>query len=112
MSLNRSEQMVSDYVEANPEEKRYWVEKVRAAAAGDDEPAAAAALAHDLWLYYEERARVAAPFRDVARREGLPKTSMRNLAEYWLRLWVEPKPKPPPERNTAARVQGRGLGKE
>lgn len=94
MSLNRSEQMVSDYVEAHPEEKRYWVDKVQAAAAATrDDHAAARALADDLWRYYEERAAVASPFRELARREGLPRTSMRNLAEYWLRLWVAPRAK-------------------
>jgi hypothetical protein len=92
MSLNRSEQMLNDYVEAHPEEKRYWVEKVQAAAAGADDADAAAALAHDLWAYFEERSGVASPFREVAQREGLRRTSMRNLAEYWLRLWVAPKP--------------------
>ena len=94
MSLNRSEQLVSDYIERHPEEKAYWVEKVRAASEADpDVHAAAARLADDLWHYYEERAAVAEPFRQVAQREGLRRTSMRNLAELWIRLWVNPKPR-------------------
>lgn len=95
MSLNRTEQLVSDYVEQHPEEKSYWVEKVRAAARAEgDDHGAAARLADDLWTYVEERSAVAQPFRDRARHEGLRRTSMRNLAEHWLRLWVPPRPKP------------------
>lgn len=94
MSLNRSEQLVFDYLQQEPEELRYWQDKVRATARREaDEHAAAAALARDLWAYFEERAGVAAPFKDFVRHQGLQKTSMRNLAELLLRLWVEPKPK-------------------
>lgn len=96
MSLNRTEQLVSDYVERHPEEKNYWVEKVRGLAkASRDEHATAISLADELWRYVEERAAVAPPFRDLAQREGLRRTSMRNLAEYWLRLWTVPKPRRP-----------------
>ena len=94
MSLNRSEQMLCDYVESHPEEKQFWVEKVTARAKEERDPhVAAAQLAEELWLYFEERSRVAAPFVTVAQREGLRRTSMKNLAEYWLRLWVAPKPR-------------------
>ncbi len=94
MSLNRTEQLVSDYVEQHPDEKNYWMEKVRSVAAREqDEHIAAARLADELWSYVEERSAVAAPFRDHAHREGLRRTSMRNLAEYWMRLWVAAKPK-------------------
>lgn len=99
MSLNRCEQLVSDYIEAHPEEKSFWMDKVRALAR--DEPdlhAVAARLADELWRYYEERATVAEPFRQLAQREGLRRTSMRNLAELWLRLWIAPRP-----RRTASR---------
>ena len=96
MSLNRSEQLVSDYIESHPDEKAYWVEKVRSIANADpDTYASAARLADELWAYYEERAAVAEPFQSIARREGLRRTSMRNLAELWIRLWVAPKPKRP-----------------
>jgi hypothetical protein len=94
MSLNRSEQMVFDYLQTHPEERQHWVEKVRVTAisAGDDH-AAAVRLASELWQYYEERSAVASPFREVAQREGVRRTSMKNLAEYLLRLWTEPRPK-------------------
>ena len=94
MSLNRSEQMVCDYVENHPEEKRFWVEKVRTIATAErDDHAAAAMIAEELWRYFEERAGVVASFADLNRGGGLRPTSMRNLAEYWLRLWIEPRPK-------------------
>ena len=94
MSLNRSEQVVCDYVETNPEERGFWFDKVRAVAKEEgDDHAAAARLTEDLWSYYEERAAVVEPFKSMASREGLGRTSMRNLAEYWLRLWVAPRPK-------------------
>jgi len=94
MSLNRSEQLVCDYVEANPEERTFWYDKVTATAKETaDEHEAAARLTEALWAYYEERAEVAEPFKSLAEREGLGRTSLRNLAEYWLRLWVAPQPK-------------------
>ena len=34
-------------------------------------------------------------FKDAARHEGLQRTSMKNLAEHLLRLWVAPRPKKP-----------------
>ena len=94
MSLNRSEQLLSDYVEAHPDEKRFWMDKVQTrVAAVRDSHVVATSLADDLWAYFEERSAVAPPFIDFVRREGLRRTSMRNLAEYWLRLWVEPRPR-------------------
>lgn len=94
MSLNRSEQMVCDYVAGNPEELRFWQDKVRAAATGaSDLHAAAIELAEALWSYYEERAGVVPAFQEAFRRDGGRRVSLRNLAEYWLHLWVEPKSK-------------------
>ena len=94
MSLNRSEQLVCDYVEANPEERNFWFDKVHAVAKEEpDEHEAAARITEALWTYYEERAAVVEPFKSLVAREGLRRTSMRNLAEYWLRLWVAPQPK-------------------
>ncbi len=98
MSLNRSEQLVFDYLQANPEEKSYWMDKAKAAGRLPDAHAASSSLADALWAYYEERAAVAAPFKDRVRHEGLQRTSMRNLAELLLRLWVPPKPKSPVRR--------------
>jgi len=97
MSLNRSEQMIFDYLQRHVEERQYWQEKVRAEARrSPDDHAAADRLQVELWRYYVERSAVAAPFREVVQREGLQRTSMRNLAEYLIRLWTAPRPKPKP----------------
>lgn len=94
MSLNRSEQMVFDYIQTHPEERQYWVEKVRkTSAASPDDAAAAIALDSELWRYFEERSAVASPFREAAQHHGLHRTSMRNLAELVLRVWVTPRKK-------------------
>ncbi|HTQ30539.1 MAG TPA: hypothetical protein VMI53_04960 [Opitutaceae bacterium] len=100
MSLNRIEQMVFDYVQAHAEERQFWENKVRVTSAGTmDENTAAAELERELWSYFEERSRVATPFRELVAHQGLRRTSLRNLAELWLRLWTQPRPrrKPPPE---------------
>ncbi len=97
MSLNSSERMVFDYVQTHPEERQYWVEKVRkTSAATPDDHMAAALLEPELWRYFEERSAVAAPFKEVARHQGVRRTSMKNLAEYLLRLWTAPRPKKQP----------------
>ena len=96
MSLNRSEQRVFDYVQSQAEERQYWFGKVQTIVAALPDPHAAAhRLEIDLWRYYEERSAVVPAFREAARREGLQRTSMKNLAEHLLRLWVPPKPKKP-----------------
>lgn len=95
MSLNRNEQMVYDYLLAQPDERRHWEGVVRREAARAGDPHAAAfSLEGELWRYYVERAGVTEPFRGAARREGLGRTSMRNLAELLLRLWSPPPAKP------------------
>ena len=95
MSLNRCEQRVFDYLQRHPDERHYWQGKFqRVAKAARDEHNAAEQLEPELWRYYEERSAVAAPFKEAARLEGLKRTSMKNLAELLLRLWVEPRPKP------------------
>ncbi|ACB73391.1 hypothetical protein [Opitutus terrae] len=97
MSLNRSEQMVFDYIQTHPEERQYWVEKVqKTSRAASDQHEAARELANDLWRYFEERSAVASPFKEMAQREGVRQTSMKNLAEYLLRLWTTPRRKPAP----------------
>lgn len=92
MSLNRCEQQLFDYVQRNPEERHYWEQKVRGVAASSvDAHGASMFLDGELWRYLEERARVVAEFRD----HGLPgakRVSLRNLAEYLLRVWVAPRP--------------------
>lgn len=105
MSLNRSEQLVYDYLHQQPEELRFWQDKVRGAAQRTpDEHAVAANLDRELWAYFEERSAVAAPFLERAQREGVRRTSMRNLAELLLRLWVEPRPKS--KKNQADFIDG------
>ncbi len=100
MSLNAAEQMIFDYVQSHPEERHYWVEKVRTTLAqAGDEHVAAARLALELWRYYEERSAVVQPFKGHAEREGARRISMKNLAEHLLRLWTPPRrkqPAPPP----------------
>ncbi|MEN9840554.1 MAG: hypothetical protein RL376_354 [Verrucomicrobiota bacterium] len=91
MSLNRHEQRVFDYLQAQPDELRYWREVVRREVAGaSDAHALTSALERQLWRYYEERAAVTEPFRSAVRHEGGTRTSMRNLAELLLRLWHSP----------------------
>ena len=92
MSLNRIEQRIFDYLQGHPEERQFWMEKVRATAARLPTEAGATKIEAELWRYYEERSAVAEPFRQAARVEGLHRSSMRNLSEYLLRLWTEPKP--------------------
>jgi len=102
MSLNRCEQRVFDYLQGHADEKRFWQDKVRAAARAQAELShVAARLEVELWHYYEERSAVASPFREAVRTEGLRRTSLRNLAELLLRLWTDPSPlsrgvRPPP----------------
>lgn len=95
VSLNRSEQILFDYLMQQPDERHFWQQKVRATAQQTaDGHAAALRLEADLWAYHVERSGVVEPFRSHAVREGLVRTSMRNLAEHLLRLWTEPRPKP------------------
>ena len=97
MSLNRSEQRVFDYLQSHAEERQFWQDKVRVAAKNvENDHVAAVRLEAELWRYYVERSAVAAPFKEVARVEGLARTSMKNLGELLLRLWVEPRPKKKP----------------
>ena len=96
MSLNRNEQLLFDYLQAKPDERRHWEDVVRREEKrAEDAHAAAVVLERDLRRYFAERAGVTEPFRGVAQREGLPSTSMRNLAELLLRLWGTPVPKAP-----------------
>ena len=67
---------------------------VSVAKAVNSDHEAARRLEEELWAYVVERSAVVNPFRDVAQSEGLPRTSMRNLAEYILRLWTVPRKKP------------------
>lgn len=97
MSLNRSEQRIQDYLQGHPEERHYWIGKVQSVCrSAVDDHAAVQELEPALWRYYVERSGVASPFKEAARDEGLRRTSMKNLAELLIRLWVEPRPKKKP----------------
>jgi hypothetical protein len=97
MSLNRFEQRMFDYWAGHRDERQFWQEKVRAAATiAPDWHVAAARLDGELWHYYVERSGVVPGFREASRHEGLRRTSMKNLAELVLRLWMDPKPKKTP----------------
>jgi hypothetical protein len=94
MSLNRSEQRVFDYLQSHPDERHYWQGKFqRLAKAAENERIAIEQLEPELWRYYEERSAVASPFKEAAAVEGTRRTSMKNLAELLMRLWIEPRPK-------------------
>lgn len=94
MSLNRCEQRVFDYLRDHPDERHYWISKVQSICrSAENDPAAAGRLEPELWRYVVERSNVASPFKEAARDEGLKRTSMKNLAELMIRLWVEPRPK-------------------
>ena len=87
--------MTFDYLEKNHDEFHFWKEKVQTVAKSvNSDHEAARRLEEELWAYVVERSGVVSPFLDEAQREGLPRTSMRNLADYMLRLWTVPRKKP------------------
>ncbi len=97
MSLNRCEQRVFDYVDKHPDERQYWQGKLqRAIKELGSEYVAIERLEGELWRYYLERSAVVPAFKQAAADEGLQRTSMKNLAELLLRLWVAPRPKKKP----------------
>lgn len=89
MSLNRCEQYLYDFVLLHKEEGQFWRQKVQSAARLYVDPfEAAQVLEGDLWRYYSENNVPGTPFhRDNPVRDDR-RTSMKNLAEYLLRLWV------------------------
>jgi hypothetical protein len=94
MSLNRSEQLLYDYVQGRQEERQYWYDKVQSIVRASMElPDAVARIDADLWRYYLERSEVAPEFIAAVKAWGNKRTSMKNLAEYLVRLWTEPRPK-------------------
>jgi len=89
MALNHTEQRLFDYIQKNLEERHFWEQKVRAlAAAHNDDFASGAALDVEIRSYVIERVRVVKSLSDMP--VGI---SMRNLAEYLLRVWAPPRPK-------------------
>lgn len=94
MSLNRCEQRVFDYINKHRDEGHHWQGKVQRAAKDDaNEYVAVEKLEMELWRYYLERSAVVPTFKQVAALEGLQRTSMKNLAELLIRLWIAPRPK-------------------
>ena len=94
MSLNRTEQRVDDYLKRSKDERQYWISKVQTICRSELEfVKAVARIENELWRYNVERSSVVPEFKEVARREGLARTSMQNLAELMIRLWTEPRPK-------------------
>jgi hypothetical protein len=92
VSLNRCEQLLYDYVEKHPEERQYWIHKVRSLAQlSQDKHVIAERAELELWRYFQERAAVVPVLKEFARTQGSGRTSMRNLAEYLLRMWAPPK---------------------
>jgi hypothetical protein len=111
MSLNRIEQALFDYIGSHPEERQHFQDKVRAiVAASEDAPQAAARIASELRRYSDERSGVAPGFLGPSHPPGPHKTSMRNLAEYLVRLWTEPKPKKRSPEGTGDAPPGGFLG--
>jgi hypothetical protein len=96
MSLNRIEQALFDYIRSHPEERQYFQDKVRAiVAASDDAHRAAARIDTELRRYCEERRSAVPSFLGGELPPGPLRTSMRNLAEFLVRQWTEPKPRKP-----------------
>ena len=112
MSLNRFEQRIFDYWQGHRDERQFWQEKVRGLVKTlNDDHTTAARLDGEFWRYYVERSGVVPMFKDAARHEGLQRTSMKNLAELVIRLWVEPRPKkkkPAAEMGWAETDSGQG----
>ena len=92
MSLNRSEQQLFEYIEGNREERQFWEHKVREFDAKlSDRALAACSIESELWRYFVERSAVVPKFKHAAEHEGLRRISLKNLAEYLLRIWGAPK---------------------
>jgi len=107
VSLNRTEQMIFDYLGANLDEERFWKDKVEAADRRlGDAHRASEALETELWAYLVERSEVVNPFKEQAAREGLPRTSLRNLADHLVRLWGVPRSKKKPPTPGAIFARG------
>jgi hypothetical protein len=99
VSLNRSEQMLYDYVKGQRDEGHYWQSKVQNfVRESADISEAVARLDSELWRYYVERSGVVPALVASARSYGLKRTSMKNLAEYLVRIWG---PLQPPKKRTA-----------
>jgi hypothetical protein len=92
MSLNRCEQRVFDYLQRHPDERHYWQGKFQQIVRDTgDERLAVDFVEPQLWRYYLERSSAVKSFREAVAIEGSARTSMKNLAELLVRLWIEPR---------------------
>lgn len=88
--------MLYDYVQGQSEERQHLQNKVRRIVGESvDIPAAVARIDAELWRYYLERSDVTPVFMAAARSNGPKRISMKNLAEYLVRVWTDPRPKKP-----------------
>lgn len=95
MSLNRSEQRLFDYLQKHQDERQFWQGKFHHEMKDNgDERVTVDVLQRELWRYYLERGEVVPDLKEALMHEGRQRTSMKNLAELLLRLWVAPRPKP------------------
>lgn len=92
VSLNRSEDALFDYLRAHADEERFWrsrvVELERASRSANSR---AMRLANELREYALERGRANPSLEEAL---GAGRVSMINLAEYLLRVWTTPAPRP------------------
>jgi hypothetical protein len=96
MSLNPSEERLKAYVEGHREERQHWREKVRGLSGkAPDLHEVARVLERDLRSYLRERASVVPDLRGGLSPDAVARLSLRTLAEYWLRVWGEPRRKVP-----------------
>ena len=98
MSLNRSAQIIYDYIRSHPDEDRHWREKAgRIATQGPDHHIAESTIVAALRDYCEERAGSLSQFRDLRQIGGFDRSTLRPLAELMVRLWG-----PPPNKKKAS----------
>ena len=98
MSLNRYEQAVFDYLEAQLDERRHWQMKItESARRAEPLGVLIRELERELWDYFVERSPHVPRWRDLS-LVGLRRVSFLNLAEHLFRRWgPPPKPKKSPE---------------
>lgn len=88
MSLNHTEETLFEYLRSHAEERHYWEAKVQAAMGkSSDSHAVSTSLALELWQYLEERSRSVPVLCEAGPREPGARISLRNLAEYMMRIW-------------------------
>lgn len=95
MSLNRCEQYLYDYIEGHKEERQHWRAKVLSLSRQFADPhELAQVLEGDLWTYFVERSKGSPEFQKGSPAKDLRRTSLRNLSEYVIRMWISVPTKP------------------